>query len=474
MPKPRVKIPKDVAIARGFVAELEGDATERLSQYSEYGDFYEGGERVKKYLAKHPSEKPAEYQLRKDQMADMNYSAPLADQIINSFYGGTIERRVIDDEKATERLDEIYNESQIGSLQRDYGNGQVVYGDGHTRIWFDEVDDLTRIQYVSPGNVFVLPSSRDALTPDILVEKRAFEYDGFRRWPRTEWLVWTNDEYAVILEEYGDSTNKAPMVTWKTPPSFNPYGIIPYAHWKGIGRTSGYWGKSAIRSVITLQKMVNNRTSKQDRVIAYQTHGQWVIYSDDEIKLVSGEARFMPLGQNDRAEILDQKANIEGAQQTIENMIDRMAEIGRVPVSAIRGGSANSGFQLVMEFVPMTHLRSSYIERATVAEDYQMWAVSRVGHVHSQGTPDELGKVEITFPESFLPVDKNEDFLRDTRLVQMGDLKRSEYIRKWVGKGRWDEGETEKYIQDLDEENGQQQQPEEPEEEPRVDALANL
>jgi len=435
-----------------LIKALQIGGKDRRDRYDMHTKFYEGGQTCAEFLRRHKKESDEAFKERQARFASLNYTGALSDQIIDGVYGEPWERRIVADKAQEATWEDISKKNRLNVQQTTWGWFQVVLGDAFVRVWYDDVDGLLRIQPVHPKNIDVLLSDRDPLQPELLIETQEFDYTDMQPVARTEYLVWTADEMAKLGFV---GTSKSPV--WIEEPAPNPYEVIPYPHWRGRTTTNDFWGVSAIRDVVTMQRMVHNRTSMLDRVILMQTHGQLVVISAEHQKITSGEDSFLgltPTEQGTDAKYIQPGAKIQEVQGSIENLIDRIFEVGRVPVSAVKGGSANSGFQLVMEFRPMIQMVNRYKMQAVVAEEDLLMIVGRVGSTHDVALPFDVGEVEVSSPANFLPVDHDAEFLRDLRLYQSELMLREDFVDKWIGKGQWTEKELREYLAKLDKEFG--------------------
>jgi hypothetical protein len=447
-----------------LITQLQLDRDlERGKNYEKYQDFYLGGDRIKKYLDKHRKESAEQYRKRQERLADLNYTAALADQLIDALYGYPVERRIEGTDSQIETFQGVLDDNWIDLIQRDIGWSMIVLGDAFLRIWWDEQEEMLRLQPVHPANILVLPDERDPLRPALLIEIQSYEYTQFKKQKRTHYTIWTPEKVGT-LDQDG---------RWVTAPQDNPYdGVIPYVHWRGRGMMGSYWGTSAIRSVVTMQQMIHNRTSMLDRVILMQTHGQLVVLSEEKTEITSSEDAFLPLRPGEDAKYINPNAAIDEVQGSIERLIDRLFEVGRVPVSAVKGGQANSGFQLVMEYVPMERLVRAYRQEAIAAEYQLIDTICWVGSRHGLDLPEVPEFSEVSFKEAFLPADKKAEFERDLFMLNNHPplMTRKRFLRKWGPEGMTDE-ELEQYIAELDQERGQPALEQPPEVGPVLEAL---
>lgn len=414
-------------------AREEADRT-RIKVYDKHEAFYIGGAgkntdpRTIEWLWKHAAESPVAWTERQRRYTHWGYTGTIGGALVASLTGDTIIREIGKPESREQMaLEEVLKQSRWDSGQRMIGQSVVVAGDAFVNINFSTALNRLRLLPVDPGNVFVEVHEDDPTIEKTLVEVRPVDAEGkkIKAW------VW-QDEQVMLVDQDGRPYDlpwpKVSREGWHT----NPYGVIPYVHYRGLPMIGEYWGISPIRDVVELNELLNNRASQSDRVCLMQAHKQLVVSDSATLgeKLTFGESNALVLGSEGKAELLG--SNPEGItvlEGSLLALVERMFEIGGVPISIIRGGSASSGLQLMIEYRRMEEIVNDLKIEYAAAEGEVIRRLCRIGRVHGLPFP-ENPEVAIDMHTRVVPPDKEADFQRDLLMLNSGLMTRKDFLTK--------------------------------------------
>ena len=414
-------------------AREEADQT-RIKIYDKHEAFYIGGAgkntepRTLDWLWKHAAESPVAWSERQRRFTHWGYTGTIGGALVAAITGDTIVREIGKPEsREQEALEEIFKASRWDSGQRMVGQSVVVAGDAFVNINFSTSLNRLRLLPVDPGNVFVEVHEDDPTIEQTLVEVRPVDPDGKKL---LSW-VWQAEQVMLIDQDgkaYDLPWPKVGNDGWHT----NPYGVIPYVHYRGLPMIGSYWGISPIRDVVELNELLNNRASQSDRVCLMQAHKQLVIVDSASMgeKITYGESNALVLNPGGSAELLG--SNPEGItvlEGSLLALVERMFEIGGVPISIIRGGSANSGLQLMIEYRRMEEIVNDIKIEYAAAEEEVIRRLCRIGRVHGLPFP-ENPEVAIDMHTRVVPPDKQADFDRDLLMLNGGLMTRKDFLTK--------------------------------------------
>ena len=429
----------------------------RQSAYTEYMDFFLGGKsRMEKYLVRHAGEVDFEERLKR--CASPNYVGSIAQALIDGLYGDPVARQIesgaSDEQKRV--FESVYRYNRWDERQKELAQGIVVLGDAFANTAYDE---RARAMVLTPLHPGCLWWETDPARPGRilrLVERRLSPWTDADGKPLYTWWVWTPEWF----------THLDPDLKPLRPRTANPYktqrhpdGLVPYIRYKGRAVLGVDEGASYIEGLVDIQKMALNRMSDHDLMIVYQAHGVLVTVGYMQDEALTGPTTALNVGPNGDAKFISPGAQIAPVGDTIDKLFEYMHETGQVPVSIVRGGTANSGVQLQMEMRPYTRVVGSERTSALASEIEMAEAVCAIGAYHGLKLPVDA-EFSIGFADNVLPVDKDAEFDRDFRAISAKPplMTLEKFVRKWAPEEAKTEDSLKKYITELRAEQDQSAQ----------------
>lgn len=404
--------------AQSFGQYREQEEAARQEQYTKLRDFFEGGEQFRSYIAKYANEQANEYGGRSQRAANFNYFAELANQLISALYGTPPERVFTGSESEKTFCADYYRLSQMDRKKQLTAQSMVVLGDGFEKIWYDEEDEpeyedhpalRLRVSVMGPDPIYPIVRPDDCERLKALIESRTYvDWDAKsgKQEPRAKFYLWTAKDWKEINASGGERS-AAP----------HKYGVIPFAHYPSRRVIGSYLSAPMLYDALTICQAVNSTASMWLNLIWMQSHGQLVLATDREIKdVISGENRFIKIASGDSVQYINPNAEIEAVRAALEWLVTKAFEIGGVPVSVIRGGSASSGYQLALEFHSMTNVVNALKTNAIAGEQDTFDRLKRVGSAHKI-TGFGKAELDVRFPKTFLPNDRITEFDHDLAML---------------------------------------------------------
>ncbi len=400
---------------RGLQLAGEFQETKRQAEYQKANDFYRGGKDASKYLIRNVREDADEYAERVSRFANYNYYKRLAQQFISALYGKGVERIFDGPPAKVERAKAIYEANNIERKRQLVAQGMVIHGDAFEKCWYDEErvgTEPIRLSVFSAERIYPIVDPDDCDDLDALIEERVyykFDRKKMTQEPETRYYLWEPDAVTTLSGEYA------------APESVEDgYGVIPFAHFRGLPIIGSYLGMALLEDVITIQEQLNNQASFLHDLVLYQSHGQMIVHSDDpKTALGVGPKRFIQVhgGDTGRDEVsyINPNADIGAVVNSCNWIMEKLCDVGGVPLSAIRGGTASSGLQLAIEYEPMTNLVEMSQVNARAGEQETWGNVQAVGGAH--GVNLDNVTMDVRFPKTFLPGDDSAVLQEDLQMV---------------------------------------------------------
>jgi hypothetical protein len=400
-------------ILRASLKKLQEAAfAKRMQTMQEYEDWYVGGDTVSKYIFRNPGEKDDSFNARIRRVCHMNYIGRIVDEIVDDVYGDEVTRSYgAGEEAADARLKDTLEWNNIVDTQQDWCRSQVLLGEGWANVAWREnpgtvaifgvhpMDAWWRGDPDNPGHMIEFVETRASDLPNLPAD---FAGNVYVHW------IWNEHEYCQV-DNNGD---------YIVPPTPNKYGVIPYIRWKGRSVVGYDDGLSYVRDAVTIQKLVLNRTSDEDKLVRYQTHGLLVIQSIDRPTIESGADSFIRITDpTGKAYFINPGADIAAVSQSRKDLVAALFEISSVPMSLVVGGTASSGLQLAIEMRPLTRVVRSVETKATVSERQLLRVIAAVGRAHGDTAYPERPNPDVQFSHNFLPSDEKQEFDKDLSML---------------------------------------------------------
>ena len=406
----------------------------RISTYDTHEDFAIGGDRTKKYLRRHTHEEETDWRERRDDFAHWGYTGRVAHALSSALYGHDVVREIEGGTDAqNEKLRLIYTEARFESGQRLVANSLVTFGDAFVLPSWSSTLDQLMLHVVHPSNIYVETHPDDPYRELTVVEERSNP----NKSEKPTFWVWSDDAFCVVDTDgaFAEARDASGVVIVEAGWNENPYGFIPHVHWRALPMTGEYWGISPIRDVVQLNKEINNRASVLGRTVKAQGFSIPVMRDSSERpgpdQLVFSEAKTINIGDpSGDFFFASPNAPIPAVQGTLTELIDRLFEVAGVPVSIVRGGSANSGYQLAVEYRTMQEIVADIASEAQLAEEDLAWKVCRIVNAHEGGMPDDP-TIRVDMGVQIVPTDEGAERDRDLLDVRSGLMSKADYIHKW-------------------------------------------
>lgn len=415
---------KAPALVLDAVKSLQEEAEKnRTHAYDTRQNCYEGGEKTKPYLIRHPGESATAWTERQQRFTDCGLTRRIAGAFIGALGGHEITRTIVgaSDELAA-YLAALLQRTRIDSKQRMIYQDQCVSGDGFSLVSYSDRLGELHLHSVDPGNMFVIPDEDDPMRSSLDVERRI---DPARAGKFKYW-IW-NAEVKNLIDDTGKPLDQGGgKFGWQE----NPYSVSPYTHWRGLPLSESYWGMSPIGAVVEIHKYCNNLRTQLDRVVLYQAHSLLVISGTMDPKINTGESNALVLDAEGTAAFLAPNANIDAVRGAYELARTEAFQIAGIPQSIYAGGQVASGYALVVESVPFSISVGDLAVEARGSEVEMLRKFCAIGSKHGLALPDDP-EVAVDMNISVIPHDKDRERDQDWLEVLGGGWKMADYIRKW-------------------------------------------
>jgi len=454
----------DAIIQESLQAMHDNLWSQRQREIEEIEALYRGGSDVSQFLIKHDGEESSEWLERLTRACYANYVARLADALRDGAYGGPVTRSL--GPTAKEGQDDLFAKilawNSMPRIQRELGYSIVVPGDGWTNVAWREADEAVALFVVHPSNIWYVPDADNPRKIAKLVERREDLSSSKKGEKRYVYWIWTWDTMAFVDKD-GRSLELISSKGKSLPnPAPNPYGEIPYIHYRGRPVVGSTDGMSYVRDAAPIQKNLYNVMSELDDTVLHQAFSTLHVSDYQKPEISMGPRRYIQTGANGKAEFLSPGPPIAEVEAMINRRIEIMCEISGVPISTFKGGMASSGYQLALEMQPLLRTIETIRSEALESEREQVRMICRVWNAHGSPAlpdPDTL-EPQVSFDADVLPSDKEAEFNRD--LLQLNNIPplmtREDFLRKWREDLR-DDTAVEEYIAKLDEEKAKKEPP---------------
>ena len=406
------------------INELRKEAERsRTAAYDLRQNCFEGGEKTKLYLVRHVKESDSAWQERNRCFKDCGLANRIASLYIGSLAGHEITRTIegASDEQNT-LLKRMLEVTRIDSKQRMIAQDQVVAGDAFSLVAYSDRLGTLHIHTPAPGEVYVESDPDDPFCERTVVERRV---DPNAAGKFIYW-IWTVEAKNLIDQDGRELDQGYGKSGWQT----NPYGVIPYTHWRGLPLNESYWGRSPIAAVCELHKFCNNLHTQLDKIILYQAFAIPVFKGNFDPKLVVGEGNALVLpNPDDDFNYVTSDADIEAVRKAYEFARIEAFEVAGIPQSIHSGGKVASGYALEVECVPMSITIGDLAIEAKAAEIETMKKFCLIGAKHGLELP-ENPEISVDMNIQIFPRDKAADRLADGLDLEAGRMTLEDYIKR--------------------------------------------
>jgi hypothetical protein len=201
------------------------------------------------------------------------------------------------------------------------------------------------------------------------------------------------------------------------------YGVLPFVLFRGRRLVGDVFGHSMLRGIAQLNHALNESINNVLEILRFQAFSLLVIQgglhglpvdAEGRPKLAIGEAGFLNIDAEGRVYFADPNPKIGEVLAVIDRLIAMMYETGSVPVAVVQPqqSHAESAASRQVQFLPLVDLVEELItfdlesERELIEKALLIDATHRSGPTTLDEVRERAGKVEVTFPRNFLPVDE--------------------------------------------------------------------
>ncbi len=418
----------------------------RMKEMDRLEDYYEGGVELRspQHLIPRPGEtepknQPAgmdSYRARLDRSACPNVTQQVVNLYRDWTYGCQVERK-LGMEAADKLYAEILERNEMPRIQREVGRDLPLFGEACAWVGWVEADAYgpgrVVVARVHPANVMVEYLEDDPHTISRVLERRPVTGD-----PSCKYVIWI----ATIGELVKTDPNGA--VIERRP---NPFGLIPYIVARGESTVTGGSGMSMVGDASYLHRLLLNTLSDMDQLVGYQAGGVGWVKGNQEPELLSGPSNIWSLGHDGEMGFASPAADFAAVLEYLDRLREWAAETASIPVSALKGEQAASGFELVVKYQAAVRAAESLRTEIHSFERRLARVVCAVGAYGHLALPKDP-KAEILFVGTMLPAD--ETAAKASDLVEVNNepplRKREDYIRAH----RPDVKDPKAYVAELD------------------------
>lgn len=405
------------------IKSLREEAEEKRTKEYERRENVFGGE-TNAYLIRHIAESDAAWGERTRRFTDCGIMPRVANTFKAALAGHPIKREITDaSEDLQAKIATIMDDSRMDSKQRMIAHDQIVAGDGFDLWAFsDRLGKLIR-HSVDPGNIFVEFDEDDPMREWCVIERRIDPNNADRKpW----YWVWTAEAKTLVDEDGNPLDQGGGKFGWQK----NPYGVIPYTHWRALPLSESYWGMSPVRATTEIHLYCNNLRSQLDRLLLYQAHSTLAISDDLWEAGKTSESNAIVLSKDGRAQYLVPGADIPAMETSYERARREAFEVAGIPMNIVAGGEVPSGYALVVESRSMAEVAEDLAVESHAAEVESFTKMCKIGAVHGLGLPEDP-EVNIDLQIEVLPFDKDGAQQRDLLDVQSGLMSKRDYVRRY-------------------------------------------
>ena len=412
--------------------------------YALYRDFYLGGDRPLRYMRKNSRESDEHWLERLGRLVGANYCAPIVNKPVQAEYGGRV-RRAVGDPELQARLDAIARENALHTFQLQTARQRAIDGTAIVQLYWTaaggrgsgvEGRGALRLKHILPEHFFPIVTEDSQHIDAVIIDRTdsgprnaavsaarstvAVRMSGQRdagvTTSRVE--IYTPDDIAIY--EDGQRVNDpAGLRFWERPAR---YGTLPFVVFNGRRLVGDVLGHSMLRGIAELNHALNESINNVLEILRFQAFSLLVIQgglhglptdADGRPKLAIGEAGFLNIDAEGRVYFADPNPKIGEVLAVIDRLILMMYETGSVPVAVVQPqqSHAESAASRQVQFMPLVDLVEELktfdmaSERELIEKALLLDHIHRVGPTTLDALRERLGKVQVEFPKTFLPVD---------------------------------------------------------------------
>ena len=408
--------------------------------YALYRDFYLGGERPLRYMRKNSRESDEHWLERLGRLVGANYCAPIVNKPVQAEYGGRV-RRSVGDPELQARLDAIARGNALHTFQLTTARQRAIDGAAIVQLYWTIAEGRgarcegrggLRLKHVLPEHFFPIVTDDSQRIDAVIIDRSdpVTERSPHGVFPSstrpsnpeprhsTRVEIYTPDDIAIY--EDGQRVNDpSGLRFWERPAR---YGALPFVVFNGRRLVGDVLGTSMLRGIAELNHALNESINNVLEILRFQAFSLLVIQgglhglptdADGRPKLAIGEAGFLNIDAEGRVYFADPNPKISEVLAVIDRLVAMMYETGSVPMAVVQPqqSHAESAASRQVQFMPLVDLVEELktfdleCERELIEKALLLDHVHRVGPTTLDAVRERLGKVQVEFPRTFLPVD---------------------------------------------------------------------
>jgi len=402
--------------------------------YALYRDFYTGGDRPLRYMKKNSREGDEHWLERLGRLVGANYCAPIVNKPVQAEYGGRV-RRTVADAELQARLDALVRANALHTFQLKTARQRAIDGCAIVQVFWElrnaecgmrseegsaqgSVQDSAlrtphsalgrlRLKHILPEHFFPVVTDDCERLEAVIIDRGDASTTTRRTTTRIE--IYTPDDIAI----YEDGVRVNEPVG---------YGALPFVVFNGRRLVGDVLGASMLRGIAELNHALNESINNVLEILRFQAFSLLVIQgglhglpldADGRPKLAIGEAGFLNIDAEGRVYFADPNPKIGEVLAVMDRLIAMMYETGSVPMAVVQPqqSHAESAASRQVQFMPLVDLVEELItfdlesERDLIEKALLVDATHRSGPTNLDELRRRMGRVEIDFPRTFLPVD---------------------------------------------------------------------
>jgi hypothetical protein len=432
--------------------------------YALYRDFYLGGDRPLAYIRKNSRESDEHWLERLGRLVGVNYCAPIVNKPVQAEYGGRV-RRAVGDAALQLRLDAIARRNSLHTFQLKTARQRAIDGAAIVQLYWSSLvvppsggssgterppkggttngeARAVRLKHILPEHFFPIVTDDHERLDAVIIDRRG---GGHHRGQEGQQDAGGTRTAAILAatgsqQDAGGTANRVEIYTpddiaiyedgrrindpnglryWEKPAR---YGVLPFVVFNGRRLVGDVLGHSMLRGIAELNHALNESVNNVLEILRFQAFSLLVIQgglhglpldADGRPKLAIGEAGFLNIDSEGRVYFADPNPKISEVLAVIERLIGMMYETGSIPVAVVQPqqSHAESAASRQIQFMPLVDLVEELVtfdsesERDLIEKALLMDAIHREGQTTLDAIRERMGRVEIEFPRSFLPVD---------------------------------------------------------------------
>jgi hypothetical protein len=399
-----------------FGAIEEQSEVTRINNAQRLFDYYQGdADAIEKHLQKALSRTFTSDDIAEFQLLYLPVLRRIIDKLCIVYKSGVW--RTLEGEGATEKLDELYENSDILQKQRYWYRMAKLFDTVLVRPVVRERNGEPYLNYdvFTPNKVTVIPKKDDYTQPAAVVYQEQVNVKGQNQ---LQTVYWTDEEHFIVDE---DGNKK---VLEGNPGNKNPYGELPFEVLR-LKETEDFWGDGQT-VLANVEEKIDVLLVQLMDLLVMQTHGQPVFNNARiEGEVQTGPRHPVMLIPSDPAQaaafsFVSPDGKIKDVQDAIDWIITKTATMYGLSRSAESGESqAASGYAKMLDNWDLMEQRAEEVE---ILKDFEKRLYRKTvivcNYDMNAGLPEEGFGVE--FDEYDFPVDPSVDLQVKKEKMELG------------------------------------------------------